>query len=84
MGMLFKTPKYTRPPAMDSAQSAIDEREARASRQEAREIRSIASRKRAMRGGLAGGLMTNRQPDQLGIAPDVTPTTIRNPEGRYR
>ena len=84
MGMLFKTPKYTRPPAMDSAQSAIDEREARASRQQAKEIAAAAARKRAMRGGLAGGLMTNRGPDQLGIAPDVTPTTIRNPEDRYR
>jgi hypothetical protein len=84
MGMLFKTPKYTRPPEMDASQRAIEERDARASRQEAQEIRSIASRKRAMRGGLAGGLMTNREPDQLGIAPDVTPTTIRNPEGIYR
>ena len=81
MGMLFKTPKYTRPPEMDASQKALQEREARAAREEAKQIRSIASRRRAMKSG--GGFINEENLDLLsGTA--QTEETIKNPYGRFR
>jgi hypothetical protein len=80
MGMLFKTPKYTRPPEMDASQKALEEREARAAREEAKQIRSIASRRRAMRGG---GFINEENLDLLSGGAS-TEETIKNPYGRFR
>ncbi len=81
MGMLFKTPKYTRPPEMDASQKALQEREARAAREEAKQIRSIASRRRAMKSG--GGFINEENLDLLSEG-TATEESIKNPYGRFR
>ncbi len=81
MGMLFKTPKYQRPPQMDATNKALEERERRAAAEESKQIRSLANRRRAIR---QGGLLINEANlDLLGKAP-VQEQSVRDPMERFR
>ena len=51
MGSLFKTPKFTPPPAMNTTNKLLDERDKRADASEKKEIRKLAARSRTRRKG---------------------------------
>jgi len=81
MGMLVRTPKYTRPPEMDATNAAIAEREARANAEEMRQKKQLAARRIAMRRGSMSGLISpDRENALLGVPTAMTQEeTIRNP-----
>jgi len=81
MGMLIKKPKYTPPAEMSSANDAIAEREKRAAVEEKRQLKELASRRKAMRRGAKGLLSPDRDTGMLGVLPTLTTETmnVRNP-----
>ena len=80
MGSLFKTPKYTPPPAMEASNKLLDEREARADANEKKEIRKLAARKRATRAGGRLLYSQDRAVPQLGVGTTLTANSmVRNP-----
>lgn len=81
MGMLFKTPKYTPPPEMAASEKALQEREARASAEEQKQIRSQAARLKALK---RGGLMNEQNLDLLSGGSPIEEPTVKNPYGRFR
>lgn len=81
MGMLFKTPKYTPPPQVASTDKALEEREARATAEEQKQIRSQAARLKALK---RGGLMNEENLDLLSGGSPIEEPTVKNPYGKYR
>lgn len=79
--MLFKTPKYTPPPQVASTDKALEEREARATAEEQKQIRSQAARLKALK---RGGLMNEQNLDLLSGGSPIEEPTIKNPYGKYR
>tara|TARA_R100000742_G_C4188356_1_gene21227 strand:+ start:170 stop:436 length:267 start_codon:yes stop_codon:yes gene_type:complete len=80
MGSVFKVPKYTPPPQIETSNKLLDEREARADAKEQKELRKIASKSRARRAG--GRLLVNQERaiPMLGTGTTLTRTDpIRNP-----
>tara|TARA_R110002012_G_scaffold19668_1_gene70645 strand:- start:1925 stop:2176 length:252 start_codon:yes stop_codon:yes gene_type:complete len=83
MGMLMKTPKYQRPPEMDASSAALAERDKRAEAEEKKQIRSLASRRNALK---TGGMMNEENLDLLTGGTSVQPQSFRDPmkDERYR
>lgn len=80
MGSLFKTPKYTPPPAMEASNKLLDEREARAEASEKKEVRKLAAKRRARRGGGRLLYSQDRVVPQLGVGTTLTEQgMVRNP-----
>jgi len=80
MGSLFKTPKFTPPPAMDTTNKLLDEREKRADASEKKEIRKLAARSRTRRKG--GRLLYSQDRDlpALGVGTTLTDVaSVRDP-----
>ena len=78
MSSLFKMPKYEPPPAINTANEALDRREERADASEKRELRKISSRRRAKR--QAGRLLLSQDIPQLGVGDTLTgQSMVRNP-----
>ncbi len=81
MGSLFKMPKYEPPPAIDTANKALEERETRATESEKQERRKLASRARARRKGGRLLFSDERNNPALGVPGSMTPVDSidRNP-----
>lgn len=80
MGSLFKTPKYTPPPQVDTTNKLLDERDRRAEANEKKEIRKLAARSRTRRKG--GRLLYSQDRDlpSLGVGTTLTETaSVRDP-----
>ena len=80
MGSLFKTPKYTPPPQVDTTNKLLDERDKRAEANEKKEIRKLAARSRTRRKG--GRLLYSQDRDlpALGVGTTLTDTvSVRDP-----
>ena len=79
MGSLFKTPKYTPPPAMERSNQLLDQRDARAEAQEKKEKRKIAAKARARRGGGRLLFSQDRANPMLGTGTNMMEDSVRNP-----
>ena len=80
MSSLFKMPKYEPPPAINTANEALDRREERADASEKRELRKISSRRRAKRQAGRLLLSQDRAIPQLGVGDTLTgQSMVRNP-----
>ena len=81
MSSLFKMPKYTPPPAINTANEALEEREKRAEAGEKNERRKLASRARARRTGGKMLFSDDRGNPALGVTGSMTPVQsyTRNP-----
>ena len=80
MGSIFKVPKYTPPPQIETSNKLLDEREARVDAKEQKQLRKIASKSRARRAG--GRLLVNQERaiPMLGTGTTLTRVDpIRNP-----
>jgi hypothetical protein len=80
MGSLFKTPKYTPPPQVDTTNKLLDERDKRAEANEKKEIRKLAARSRTRRKG--GRLLYSQDRDlpALGVGTTLTADgSVRDP-----
>jgi hypothetical protein len=80
MGSLFKPPKFTPPPQVDTTNRLLDERDRRADANEKKEIRKLAARSRTRRKG--GRLLYSQDRDlpALGVGNTLTETaSVRNP-----
>ena len=80
MGSLFKPPKFTPPPQVDTTNRLLDERDRRAEANEKKEIRKLAARSRTRRKG--GRLLYSQDRDlpALGVGTTLTDTaSVRDP-----
>ena len=81
MGSLFKMPKYEPPKQVETSNKLLDEREARADANEAREKRKIAARSRSRRVNSRMLFADDRNNPALGVTNNMTPvkSLTRNP-----
>lgn len=80
MGSLFKPPKFTPPPQVDTTNKLLDERDRRAEANEKKEIRKLAARSRTRRKG--GRLLYSQDRDlpALGVGTTLTDVaSVRDP-----
>jgi|TARA_Y100000361_G_scaffold21010_1_gene16350 hypothetical protein len=80
MGSLFKPPKFTPPPQVDTTNRLLDERDRRAEANEKKEIRKLAARSRTRRKG--GRLLYSQDRDlpALGVGTTLTDVaSVRDP-----
>ena len=80
MGSLFKPPKFTPPPQVDTTNRLLDERDRRAEANEEKEIRKLAARSRTRRKG--GRLLYSQDRDlpALGVGTTLTDVaSVRDP-----
>ena len=80
MGSLFKPPKFTPPPQVDTTNRLLDERDRRAEANEKKEIRKLAARSRTKRKG--GRLLYSQDRDlpALGVGTTLTDVaSVRDP-----
>ena len=80
MGSLFKPPKFTPPPQVDTTNKLLDERDRRAEPNEKKEIRKLAARSRTRRKG--GRLLYSQDRDlpALGVGTTLTDVaSVRDP-----
>ena len=80
MGSLFKPPKFTPPPQVDTTNKLLDERDKRAEANEKKELRKLASRSRTRRKG--GRLLYSQDRDlpALGVGTTISEiASVRNP-----
>ena len=80
MGSLFKPPKFTPPPQVDTTNRILDERDRRAEANEKKEIRKLAARSRTRRKG--GRLLYSQDRDlpALGVGTTLTDVaSVRDP-----
>ena len=80
MGSLFKPPKFTPPPQVDTTNRLLDERDRRAEANEKKEIRKLAARSRTRRKG--GRLLDSQDRDlpALGVGTTLTDVaSVRDP-----
>ena len=80
MGSLFKPPKFTPPPQVDTTNKLLDERDRRAEANEKKEIRKLAARSRTRRKG--GRLLYSQDRDlpALGVGTTLTDmASVRDP-----
>jgi len=81
MGSLFKTPSYSPPAAQKEADKLLEEREARAEASEKKELRKLAAKRRASRGGGRLLFSQDRAIPQLGVGGKMSTiqSYVRNP-----
>ena len=81
MGSLFKTPKYNPPPQQAEANKLLEDRDARAEASEKKELRKIAAKRRATRGGGRLLFSQDRAIPQLGVGGKMSTiqSNVRNP-----
>ena len=80
MGSLFKPPKFTPPPQVDTTNKLLDERDRRAEANGKKEIRKLAARSRTRRKG--GRLLYSQDRDlpALGVGTTLTDVaSVRDP-----
>ena len=80
MGSLFKPPKFTPPPQVDTTNRLLDERDRRAEANEKKEIRKLAAKSRTRRKG--GRLLYSQDRDlpALGVGTTLTDVaSVRDP-----
>ena len=80
MGSLFKPPKFTPPPQVDTTNRLLDESDRRAEANEKKEIRKLAARSRTRRKG--GRLLYSQDRDlpALGVGTTLTDVaSVRDP-----
>ena len=80
MGSLFKPPKFTPPPQVDTTNRLLDERDRRAEANEKKEIRKLAARSRTRRKGGRLLYSQDRELPALGVGTTLTDVaSVRDP-----
>ena len=80
MGSLFKPPKFTPPPQVDTTNRLLDERDRRAEASEKKEIRKLAARSRTRRKGGRLLYSQDRALPALGVGTTLTDVaSVRDP-----
>ena len=80
MGSLFKPPKFTPPPQVDTTNRLLDERDRRAEASEKKEIRKLAARSRTRRKGGRLLYSQDRALPPLGVGTTLTDVaSVRDP-----
>ena len=80
MGSLFKPPKFTPPPQVDTTNRLLDERDRRAEANEKKEIRKLAARSRTRRKGGRLLYSQDRALPALGVGTTLTDVaSVRDP-----